>query len=142
MSFTEHTVNNEDLYHIGKYYGVNWRFIGHLNNLENLNTVSNGQTILVPKAPGSLNALVDALNTWYESRDKSDVAALSVDLESFARNSDLTADQVKEWAETNKIPAAEGIVWEYYEAKKLTTLSWFVGSFPGEWKKHLNSDTK
>lgn len=143
MSSIEYTVAAGDtLFHIGKHHGINWRFIGHFNNLEELHIVHPGQKINIPSSTTALSELVDSLNTWYETRDKSDVAAVSVELESFARDSAVDQKRLHKWAADTHLPQAEQIVWEYYSAGKLTTLSWFVGEFAGEWRKYLSPDTK
>lgn len=143
MSSIEYTVAKDDtLFQIGKHHHINWRFIGHFNNLENLSAVSPGQTILIPSSTQLLSDFVDALNTWYESRDKSDVAEVSVQLETFARDPNVSSSDLKKWLESVHLSSAEGIVSEFYGAGKLTTLSWFVGEFAGEWRKHLAGETK
>lgn len=93
MSSIEYTVEKgDDLFHIGKTHHINWRFIGHFNNLENLSVVHSGQKILIPTSTQALSELVDSLNTWLESRDKSDVTAISVQLETYARDSFFRSD--------------------------------------------------
>ncbi len=143
MSTVEHVVaKDEDLFHIGKQYGLNWRFIGHFNNLENLNVIQQGQTILIPTKTALLSKLVDSLNKWLETRSRTDVMALSVELETFARNKMQSHVELQEWANQNKLTGSDELLCEFESAGKLTTLSWFIGSFPGEWRKYLNPETK
>lgn len=143
MSSIEYTVTKDDtLFQIGKHHNINWRFIGHFNNLENLNVITPGQTILIPTSTQSLIKFVDVLNIWYESRDKSDVTEVAVQLETFARTPNVPIADVFKWLDSVQLASVEGIVWEFYNAGKLTTLSWFVGEFCGEWRKHLSGDTK
>lgn len=143
MSSVEYTVAKDDtLFQIGKHHHINWRFIGHFNNLENLSVISPGQTIQIPASTQALSDFVDALNTWFESRDKSDVAEVCVQLETFARDPNVKAAEVKSWAESARLSSAADIVSEFHAAGKLNTLSWFVGEFAGEWRKYVSGDTK
>jgi LysM repeat protein len=144
MATVEHTVEKgEDLYHIGVRYGLNWRFIGQFNNLENGNVVHEGQKIMIPHSTKGLSDLVDVLNTWLETRDRTvDVTPLAVQLETFSRKSNFTREELHSWLGTVQLLPAEDIIWEFHHAKKLATLSWFIGEFAGEWRKYLNADTK
>lgn len=143
MSIAKHTVaHGEDLYHIGKHYGINWRMIGHFNNLENLNVIHEGQEILIPPSAKELNDLVDVLNKWYESKDRSDVTEMAVQIESCSRHRDLTMSQLGDTLAKFHILSEIDLLWQYHLAGKLSTISWFIGDFPGEWRKHLNPETK
>lgn len=143
MTSVEHTVaKDETLFHIGKQYGLNWRLIGHYNNLENLNTIQQGQTLQIPTKTALLSHLVDGLNKWFETKDKTDVMALAVELEGFSRNKMQSHVELQEWAVRNKLPGVDELLCDFETEGKLATLSWFIGEFPGEWRKYLNPETK
>lgn len=142
MSVAHIVAHGEDLYHIGKQYNMNWRLIGHFNHLENLNVVHEGQELRIPPSLKELNDMVDVLNKWYESKDKSDVAELSVAIESCARHPDLTMTQLGDVLAKFHILSELDLMWQYHLAGRLLTISWFIGDFPGEWRKYLNAETK
>jgi LysM repeat protein len=143
MTSIEHTVEQgETLFQIGKQHGINWRIIGHYNNLENLNTIHAGQKILIPTSTKGLSSLVDNLHTWFSTKDPTDVTAIGVELEHFARDPQFSQEELHKWATENRLPDAEEVAWEFYAAGKLTTLSWFIGEYVGEWRKYVTADTK